>query len=62
MLLKEFINLDANIDMIIKNLENVELNTNIVSAILKIKTVETIYQYTDSFVAVEITKESFMKT
>ena len=39
-LLKEFINLNANTDMIIKNVKSMELNTNIVKAVLIIQTLE----------------------
>ena len=39
-LLKEFINLNANTDMIIKNVKSMELNTNIVKAVKIIQTLE----------------------
>ena len=39
---KEFINLDVDTDIITKNVERVELNTKIVSAVLNTKTLKLI--------------------
>lgn len=52
MLLKEFIKLNAKIDMIIKNVNRAELNSKIVST----KILKAIYYHRNGYVATKITK------
>ena len=60
--LKVLIELNVNMDMIIKNVNHAELNTKIESAFLNTQTLKIIYQNTNVYVAVRIIKKSFMKT
>ena len=56
-LLKEFIKLNVNIDIIIKHVKRVELNTNIVSAALNTQTLKMIEQKKKISVTIRITKK-----
>ena len=56
MLLKEFAKLDANIDMIKKNVNRAELDPKIMSTGLNIKILKAIYYHTNGYIATKITK------
>ena len=59
--LKEFIKLNVNMDMIIKNAKHVELDTKIVSAILNTQTLKMI-SFANVYAVTGITKKRLMKT
>ena len=59
--LKEFIKLNVNMDMIIKNAKHVELDTKIVSAVLNTQTLKMI-SFANVYAVTGITKKRLMKT
>ena len=60
--LKDFLKLDVKMNMIIKNMKYVELNTKITTAFLKTKTLNLIQQNKNVCVVTKIIKKGLMET